>query len=117
MGSSNYFGGAYQSMDMGLDTMTEGISKEGIENLVEVMQTELLKGVSEKLKETEGITTALKAGWQGLSRDKFLEDMSKAIDGVIADLEAEYSDLMKRLSELVQSYYEQDAKMMELLEK
>lgn len=117
MGSSNYFGGAYQSTDMTLDTMTEGISKDGIENLVEVMHTELLKGVSDKLKDTEGITTALKAGWQGKSRDEFIEGMSNAIDRIIMDLTAEYNDLLKRLAELVQSYYEQDAKMMEMLEK
>lgn len=114
---ANYFGGAYHSTDMTLDTMTEGISKQGIDNLVEVMQTKLLTGVSEKLKETEGITTALKAGWQGKSRDAFIENMSKAIDGIISDLQAEYMDLMKRMSELVQSYYDQDAKMMEMLEK
>lgn len=114
---ANYFGSAHRATDMALDTMTEGISKQGIENLVDVMQAELLKGVSEKLKETEEIQTALKAGWQGYSRDVFIENMSTAIDAIIEDLTSEYYDIMQRLAELVQSYYEQDAKMMQMLEK
>lgn len=112
---ANYFKGAYGANDMSLDTMTEGISKEGISNLVEVMHTQLLKGVASKLKATEGIETALKAGWQGKSRDAFLDKMTKAISSVIKDLNAEYTDVLKRLSELVDSYYEQDEKMMDMI--
>ena len=111
---ANFFGKAYGASEMGLSTMTEGISKEGIRELVEVMQAELLKGVVEKLKATEGIQTAITSGWQGKSRDAFLDKMTKAISSIINDLNAEYTDLLKRLAELVESYYAQDEKMMDI---
>ena len=112
---ANYFKNAYGATDMSLDTMTEGISKEGIQNLVEVIKAELLTGVSEKLKSTESVETAIKAGWQGQARDVFLDKMSAGIAAVISDLKSEYTDLLKRLAELVDSYYDQDAKMMDML--
>lgn len=110
---ANIFGKAYGATDMSLDTMTEGISKEGIRGLVEVMEAQLLKGVSEELKNTENVQTAIKAGWQGKSRDAFLDNMTEAVNGIISDLSAEYTDVLKRLAELVESYYAQDKKMMD----
>ena len=79
------------------------------------MKTELLVGVSEKLAETDGIGTAIKAGWQGQARDKFLSDMNRAIAAIRKDLASEYTDVLKRLAELIDSYFDQDAKMMEML--
>lgn len=109
------FDGAYESRDMSLDTMTEGISKAGMENLLEMMQVKLLSGVRDELSKTEGIVSALKAGWQGKSRDVFLEKLDKSVSGIATDLANEYYDLMKRMRELAENYYKQDQRMMDML--
>lgn len=109
------FDSAYESREMTLDTMSEGVSKAGMEELVDLLQAQLLIGVSEKLEETEAINNALKANWQGKSRDVFIENMTKSIRMIKADLAAEFGDLMNKLAELAQSYYDQDKKMMDML--
>ena len=109
------FSAARGATDMTIDTMTEGVSKDGVETLVETMKAELLVSISEKLKATDAISTAIKAGWQGKSRDDFLDSFSKAINAVRRDLAAEYTDVLKRLAELIENYFKQDQEMMDRL--
>jgi len=108
------FDSAYEARDMSLDTMTEGISVHGMREFTDLLKAKLLTGVSEKLEATSGINDALKAGWQGHSRDVFIEKLTGAINAVKNDLSVEYSDLMNRLGELMDNYYEQDKKMMDM---
>ena len=115
MGNTNYFDNAFENRDLALDGMSEGVSKKGMEAYMEKLQIELLKGVSEKLEDTDGISAAIIQGWQGEARDAFLTKFSKAIQQVEQDLMAEYTDLLYRLSELAENYYEQDKKMMDLI--
>ena len=112
---AQYFNGAYGARDMALNTMTEGISVEGMRNFHDTLKAKLLTGVSEKLEETGEIETALKEGWQGQSRDVFLEQFSNGIKSVKNDLSSEYNDLMRKLGELMDSYFDQDKKMMDLI--
>lgn len=101
-----------RDMDFG-DDVSQGISKEGMQQYMENLQADLLTKVNEKLEETDGISQAIARGWQGQSRDKFLDQFEKGIRAVQSDLQSEYSDLMMRLSELTSNYYSQDAKMVD----
>ena len=83
----SYFSGAYESRDMAIDEITEGMSIKGVETLMELINSKLLVGVEEKLTDTEAIANAIKAGWQGKSRDIFLEKLDQNINYVLKDLE------------------------------
>ena len=108
------FDSTYGSRDMSLDTMTEGISVQGMRNFTDLLKAKLLTGVCEQLEKTDGIGKALQAGWQGESRDVFMQKFTNSVVAISRDLTAEYNDLMNRLGELLDSYYEQDKKMMDM---
>lgn len=101
-----------RDMDFG-DDVSQGISKEGMQQYMSDLKSELLTTVIEKLEDTDGISQAIARGWQGQSRDKFLDQFEKGIRAVESDLQSEYTDLMYRLSELAKNYYAQDAKMVD----
>ena len=107
------FDRAYENRDMDFDAdVSQGISKQGMMDYCESLRVELLKGAIKKLEETDGIQGAIIKGWQGESRDKFLDNFERAIKATAQELFAEYADLIKRLSELAQDYYSQDSKML-----
>lgn len=101
-----------RDMDFG-DDVSQGISKQGMEEYMENLKTDLLVKVNEQLEETDTMAQAIARGWQGQSRDNFLDQFEKGIRAVQADLLSEYSDLMMRLGELTKNYYAQDAKMVD----
>ena len=95
--------------------ITEGISSQGMANYLDKLQVDLLQKVSETLDDTADLEAAINKGWQGRSRDIFLERFNAAIKSTEEDLHAEYADLVNKMSELSQNYYEQDAKMMDII--
>lgn len=111
MSKGNYFQNSYEDRSQELTTMTEGISAVGMQNLHDSIKARLYEGVIQKLEETEEIQSALNKGWQGESRDKFLNEFSRGIDMVKSDLHKEYIDLAHKLGELTEYYYETDKEM------
>ena len=111
------FKGEDRSLGFGTvaDGITEGISSGGMEDYLGKLQIDLLQSVSKALWEVQDLETAINKGWQGVSRDKFLEKFNSAIKATEEDLHDEYRDLVNKLSELSQNYYEQDAKMMDMI--
>lgn len=109
------FDSSYESRNMSLDTMTEGISVHGMRDFVDLLKANLLTGVCNELNKTEEINRALMAGWQGQSRDEFIRKFTASIRAVKDDLADEYFNLLKRLGELMDSYFEQDKKMMNMM--
>ena len=111
------FDGAFEAREMAIDSITEGISKAGMETLLENMQAKLLVGVQDQLSQTGEIVDAIKAGWQGKSRDAFLNSFDASINSIVNDLSAEYTNLVARMRELAANYYDQDSNMMNIIEK
>ena len=110
----NYFEGAYENRGLDLSNMTEGISVEGMQKLLNDLRVQVLQNVSTKLEDTKGITDALNAGWQGAARDAYILNFSKSIDFVKNELEAEYHDLVRKFGELSDNYFNADSQMVDL---
>lgn len=91
-----------------------GVSKQGMKAFKEALQLKLLTQVKDKINETSDVIDAINDGWQGASRDKFITDFANAIEALINDIAAEYTDLENRLTELESAYYDIDNKLMEL---
>ena len=97
--------------DATIGNLSIGIDIQGMQAYRESLKTQLITECKTKLEQTDGISNAITAGWQGVSRDRFLKDLEETIIKIEEDLEAEYADLESRLLELESNYFEQDSNM------
>ena len=99
---------------IGIDEMTIGVDKGGIESYKEQLKADLLTSVSDQLDSSqEAIVTAIKAGWRGASEEKFERDLDEAIKAIKRDLKEEYDDVSARIDDLQSYYYAEDSKLAE----
>lgn len=98
-----------ENVDIG--SMTMGVSASGMSGYRDQLKLSILVETKEKLQDVTGIQSSIDAGWQGESRDRFLEDFGVQIETIMDDLEAEYFDLEARLDELEDNYFKQDENM------
>ena len=108
-GNSGNSGG---SKDMDFNGVTEGFSKEGYGYYISYLKLNIVDTICDMLDKTDGIINALNKGWQGNSRDKFIEKFNKTKNKTEDEIIAEFKSLKSKLSILAYNYYEQDAKML-----
>lgn len=99
--------------NLGIGQLNIGFSSEGFEEYKSKLQVELIQNTSEKLKDTNTVIQTLNSGWQGKSRDVFVEQLQRTVTNIINDLEREYDDLCARFAEIENNYYEQDNHLMD----
>lgn len=105
------------SRDVNIKDMTYGVSSQGMEIYVKNLRTELITKCFDKLEDTKAVSDAIVKGWQGASRDKFLQSFENAIESVERDLRSEWVDLQYRLAELEVNYFKQDAQLAKQIEE
>ena len=98
--------------NLGIDSLTIGVSRAGMEEYRESLKMHLLEETKTKLEDVAEIQTAIDNGWQGQARDQFLVDFDQQIGKIIEDLQKEYDDLDHRLIELSENYLNQDMNML-----
>ena len=103
-----------ESRDMGFHGVTEGVNRAGMEAYMEYLKVEVIDKIVEALGQVEEMQTQINQGWQGRSRDVFLAQFNNTIANTSNEIQAEFSNLADRLSDLYQSYFEQDAKMLDM---
>ena len=96
------------SSELGISSLTTGISKSGMAQYEEDLKTNVLTNVETKIEDVEAVITAINGGWQGESRDRFLKDFENVRKKLIEDLKDEYKDVQNRLDELQDNYFRQD---------
>lgn len=69
----------FQSADYGVDIT-------GVNSYIDDLNTAILTGVSNKIRNCKDIETAVKAGWAGNSADQFLLNMNKAANNMCETL-------------------------------
>ena len=99
------------AQNVGIDSLTIGVSQQGMEEYREALRMSLLEDTKTKLQDVGAIQTAIDAGWQGVARDRFFQDFDQQIEKIIQDLQKEYEDLDHRLEELEENYFAQDNNM------
>lgn len=109
------FGSAIGATDSSFESMTEGISADGMATLLENLKASILTEVAQQLEDTAEMETAFKSGWQGEARDAYLENFKKAITAVKDDLEAEYNDLVQKFQELQENYFNADKNLVDMI--
>lgn len=100
------------SSSLSIQDLDIGVSKAGMEQYKEQIKSDLLITSKELLQNTSEIERAVNAGWQGVSKDKFLSDFKNAVDKICQDLENEHTNLQSVLENLEEIYYQVDASIM-----
>lgn len=88
--------------------LTQGMSRKGMGHYNFQLYRHLTVLVRDKLEDVSAIQTAVDAGWQGESRDKFLADFEANIRIVEDQIREAYDALYARIVELTSNYYKQD---------
>ena len=98
---------------IGISELTIGIDRNGMETYKDSLKAELLVSTRQRIEDITAIESAINQGWQGVSKDKFMDKFKTLRERVSDDLEREYKDLEYRLDELVSNYFQQDKKMID----
>ena len=101
----------YNDHGLGIDNLDIGVSTRGASEYFQSLQAQLLTGVETIVNDTEAVIAALDKGWQGVSRDKFDQQFQAAREQLLMDLRKEYTDLVTKIGEVVESYINQDKNM------
>ncbi len=99
-------------MNLGIGNLDVGLSIAGIDEYLNSMKVNLLASTEELLDNVASVEQAINAGWQGMSKDKFLEDFMVARSTIKNDLALEYEDVVARFQELKNNFMYQDQIMM-----
>lgn len=100
------------SNNLGIGDLEIGISQKGMEEYITNLKLELLQTSKDKINAFDEVEQAINNGWQGKSRDIFLEKFKIAREKICEDLEKEYQDLENRLTDLQSAYFEADQNLM-----
>lgn len=100
------------SSSLSIQDLDIGVSKAGMEQYKEQIKSDLLITSKELLQDISEIERTVNAGWQGVSKDKFLSDFKSDVDKICEDLENEHADLQLVLGDLEEIYYKVDASIM-----
>lgn len=101
----------YNDHGLGIDNLDIGVSTEGAANYFEELRADLLTSVQNMIDEVGEVENALNKGWQGVSRDKFDAQFKASREALKNDLAREYADLVTKISDIVESYINQDKNM------
>lgn len=98
---------------IGIEDLDIAISETGIEDYMYQLKIEILDDMGTALEaERDAIIEKVSAGWIGKSEVAFEEQLKEEIEAIEEDLKEEYKDLIARLKDLANFYYNQDEKMM-----
>ena len=106
----------YESRDMDFYDVTSGISGKDYVGFIEYLRVDVLEKIKQELDNTTAINNSINAGWQGESRDRFLQKFDNTIAATKSELNIEFKTLVGKLNELAQSYYKQDSKMIDVVD-
>ena len=101
--------------NVGIDDLTIGISAAGMEEYKKNLKAYLLTQSVDKINDTSTLEAAINNGWQGASRDVFMEKFNQMRESIVNDLSKEFDDLSARLEELEEDYFAQDNKMIDII--
>lgn len=99
-------------MALDIGALNIGFSEEGLAEYKTNLKTKVITDTEAIINDISEIENALNAGWQGVAKDKFVDEFAEARRQIVADLNREYEDLEARFAQLQNTYFEQDNTMM-----
>ena len=97
--------------NLGIGDLTHGVSASGAMDYVEGLNTGAINSAIDVLYATDGVKTALQAGWQGAAEANFEKNLDNAVNTVVSTLELIKKNIESLVSDLVEDMANQDAAM------
>lgn len=101
---------------LGISDLSIGVDSNGMNNYINTLLDSLFVKTQEKLQDTSELVTVISSGWQGFSRDQFIEDLNSSISEMVEKIDTEKTYLQNELNELLYSYQQIDSNLMETIE-
>lgn len=98
-------------MGVSIDTVTTGISRQGVENFRQQIHQEAIVETKRLLGEIDGITSALEAGWQGVAEENFVRNLQNMVKKTQDALDILDEALTSEFSQIVNAMVTADEEM------
>ena len=96
------------STNLGIESLTTGVSKAGLDKYLEDLRTATLLVVSKEINNCDDVISAINNCWQGESRDRFLEAFKLMRQEIGNDINWEFRNLEEKLNSLFIAMYNVD---------
>lgn len=99
---------------LGIGDVTQGYSRTGAESYKNDLNAKVITETCNKLRETNGIKTALEAGWQGQAELNFVTNLDNAVETTAKGIEELKSVLDGQFAAIEEAWANQDNEMVPL---
>ena len=100
------------NQNIGISELTTGVDRSGMESYIESLRLHLITEVFQDIDDVSAIEATINAGWQGVSKDRFLDQFKTMREQIKEDLQKEFINTTNRLYELQSNYFKQHENMM-----
>ena len=101
------------SDNLSIDSLSQGVSIKGAKEYYESLKTEAIDATAKLLEDTEEITNACKAGWQGIACDNFIHKFKSTTKTTAEQIRKMDELLASELSLITKSWVNQDEEMID----
>ncbi len=93
---------------MGIDELTYGVSKSGVEEYINKINLDVLDNVIKKIQDTDDVKTSLRAGWAGKGEEDFEASLENAVGLAVDEIESVKKKIETTLNDLKDKMFTQD---------
>lgn len=97
------------SENLGMSDLSIGVNKNGMENYIHMLLDSLFVQTKKNIQDVSDVITAINSGWQGVSRDNFINDLNGTISEMVSNLDLQKNNLETQLTTLMYNYLNLDA--------
>lgn len=101
-------------MGLGIGEVTQGFSRSGAEAYKNDLNAKAITETCNKLREINGIRTALEAGWQGQAQLNFMTNLQNAVETTATGIESLKDTLDGQFAAIEEAWANQDNEMVPL---
>ena len=101
-------------MGLSINDVTEGYSRTGAQEYLSALNSKAITETSAKLRDIEGIRTALEKGWQGQAELNFMTNLQTAVEETAKGIEELKSILDGQFAAIEEAWANQDKDMVNL---
>ncbi len=100
-------------MAIGIDSVTLGVSRQGAENLKQKIRVDAIEATSNALSNTDQISSAFEANWQGQSEVQFMKNFQAKISKLKETLKSLEEACDAEIDNIVASAISMDEELVE----
>ena len=99
--------------NLGISDLSIGVSVSGAYDYLDGVNTKAINHAIEALNNTDSVTQAFQAGWQGKAEANFENNLYRSVDVVTKELELIKENIETLVSEMIEDWAQQDDALVE----